>query len=224
MERRLYRAERNRAVAGVASGIADYFNTSTALIRFAFIVLTFAGGLGIAAYLLAWVIMPRNNDLVIRFDDLPVRPRISFFNGLARLALAIVSFVIVVSFVDETSTGMGEEFGALAFVIGLGIGLYFVPKSIGSRFGLNQEEGLYRSPFNRKIFGVFGGLAARLGVDATLLRIAAVVCVVLGAGLLIPVYLLYALLVPYAPNDAGEDATDINGGVAGDRAERIVIA
>jgi phage shock protein PspC (stress-responsive transcriptional regulator) len=54
----LYRPAHGRIVAGVAAGVAEYLGVDTALVRIAFVVLTFMGGLAIPAYLAAWVLMP----------------------------------------------------------------------------------------------------------------------------------------------------------------------
>jgi len=50
-----------RIIAGVASGLADYWGVSVGLIRFAAIVLTVFGGLGVLLYLAGWLLIP-NDD------------------------------------------------------------------------------------------------------------------------------------------------------------------
>lgn len=45
-------------VAGVAGGIAEYFQVDPVLVRLAFVVLALAGGGGVLVYLIAWVIVP----------------------------------------------------------------------------------------------------------------------------------------------------------------------
>jgi len=55
---------------------------------------------------------------------------------------------------------------------------------------------LYRSSRDRKIFGVCGGLAEFLGVDATLLRILLIVVAVFSAGSVILVYIIAGFVIP----------------------------
>jgi phage shock protein C len=55
--RMLRRRLDNRVVAGVCSGLADYFGIDPILVRLAFVVITFAGGAGILAYIVLWVVM-----------------------------------------------------------------------------------------------------------------------------------------------------------------------
>ena len=62
MARRLTRNTRQAVLAGVAAGFADHFDLDPVLVRLAFIFLCFFGGTGIALYLVAWVLMPRDVD------------------------------------------------------------------------------------------------------------------------------------------------------------------
>jgi phage shock protein PspC (stress-responsive transcriptional regulator) len=46
-------------IGGVCSGIAEYFDTDPTLIRLALVLLFFAGGVGVLAYIVAWIIVPQ---------------------------------------------------------------------------------------------------------------------------------------------------------------------
>ena len=61
---------------------------------------------------------------------------------------------------------------------------------------MEKTKKLYRRPKDGKIFGVAAGLAEYFEIDVTLLRIVLIVMVVAGAGFVIPVYLVLALLLP----------------------------
>jgi phage shock protein PspC (stress-responsive transcriptional regulator) len=56
--RLLQRNTRDGKIGGVAAGLADYFAIDPTIVRLAFVLLVFAGGFGIAAYLVAWLVMP----------------------------------------------------------------------------------------------------------------------------------------------------------------------
>jgi phage shock protein PspC (stress-responsive transcriptional regulator) len=45
-------------LAGVAAGIADYFDVDVTLVRIAFVIVTFLGGAGIPAYLAGLLLIP----------------------------------------------------------------------------------------------------------------------------------------------------------------------
>ena len=49
-------------VAGVAAGFADYFGVDPVLVRILFVATTFLGGLGLAVYVLAWILMPTSEQ------------------------------------------------------------------------------------------------------------------------------------------------------------------
>ena len=56
--RRLQRRRDDRMVAGVAGGLARYFEIHPAVFRVGFVVLTLLGGAGILIYLAAWLVIP----------------------------------------------------------------------------------------------------------------------------------------------------------------------
>ena len=45
-------------LAGVASGLADYFDVDPMLVRIGFVVLTLVGGLAVPLYLAGWLLIP----------------------------------------------------------------------------------------------------------------------------------------------------------------------
>jgi phage shock protein PspC (stress-responsive transcriptional regulator) len=58
--KRLYRSNKDRVIAGVCGGIAEYYNKDPTLIRLLWAVITIFTGFfpGVFAYLIAWVIVP----------------------------------------------------------------------------------------------------------------------------------------------------------------------
>ena len=59
--RRLYRSSENRMLGGVCGGIAEYIGTDPTLIRILWIIgLLLSLGLAILAYLICWIIIPRD--------------------------------------------------------------------------------------------------------------------------------------------------------------------
>lgn len=59
MEKRLYKSNSDKKLDGVCAGIANYFNIDPTLIRLAWVIFTLAGGCGLIAYIIAAIIMPR---------------------------------------------------------------------------------------------------------------------------------------------------------------------
>ena len=59
--KRLYRSQKDKMVAGVCGGIAEYLNVDPVVVRLVWVVATLLSfGLGILAYIVAWIIIPKN--------------------------------------------------------------------------------------------------------------------------------------------------------------------
>ena len=59
MHKKLYRSARGRMLGGVAAGVADYFDVDPTIVRLVFVLSIFAGGAGIIAYIIMWIIVPQ---------------------------------------------------------------------------------------------------------------------------------------------------------------------
>jgi phage shock protein PspC (stress-responsive transcriptional regulator)/predicted membrane protein len=61
--RRLERSRRERMMAGVAGGIADYLDIDPVFVRVAFVLLAvLGGGAGLLLYVVAWIVMPEARE------------------------------------------------------------------------------------------------------------------------------------------------------------------
>lgn len=69
MEKKLFRNEHDKMIAGVASGLADYMQVEVTIVRLLFVLSTiFMAGGGLIAYIIMWIIVPVNNDPAARFS------------------------------------------------------------------------------------------------------------------------------------------------------------
>jgi phage shock protein PspC (stress-responsive transcriptional regulator) len=60
--RRLMRSSRERMWAGVAGGMAEYFDLDPSLVRLLWVAATVvSGGLAVPVYILAWILLPRDD-------------------------------------------------------------------------------------------------------------------------------------------------------------------
>lgn len=89
--RRLVRRTDDRVVAGVASGLADYLNIDPVIIRVLFVILAFAGGGGILAYVALWILTPES-DGPAPFRDIDDRG-VVFWVAIGLLVLGGVALV-----------------------------------------------------------------------------------------------------------------------------------
>lgn len=60
MEKKLARSTTDRMIAGVAGGLAEYFDIDATLVRALFVIVTLLGGSGVLLYIILWVIMPES--------------------------------------------------------------------------------------------------------------------------------------------------------------------
>ena len=57
--KRLYRSRKNRVIAGVCGGLAEYLDIDPALVRLIVLLLAFANGIGFVFYFVAWLVIPQ---------------------------------------------------------------------------------------------------------------------------------------------------------------------
>jgi len=65
--KQLHRSKQNLMIAGVAGGLAEYFAVDVALVRLVWVLAVLAGGAGVLAYIILWIVLPeedkvQNND------------------------------------------------------------------------------------------------------------------------------------------------------------------
>lgn len=58
--KKLQRSGKQKIIAGVCGGIAEYLNVDPVVIRLLWVIGSLIWGVGILGYLIAWFIMPKN--------------------------------------------------------------------------------------------------------------------------------------------------------------------
>lgn len=56
------RSSTNRKIAGICGGLGEYFNVDPVIVRLAWVIFTLAGGAGLLAYIIGWLIIPETHD------------------------------------------------------------------------------------------------------------------------------------------------------------------
>jgi phage shock protein PspC (stress-responsive transcriptional regulator) len=118
----LVRRKDHRLIAGVAGGLADHFGVAPIWFRLGFVLLCFAGGMGVAAYVLLWFVIPREDlprsagqQLADRFPDAPA------WIGIVLIAIGVLSLT------SRIGDALGLHLGSLAWalvLIGAGLALF----------------------------------------------------------------------------------------------------
>lgn len=80
MEKKLTRVPQEKMIAGVAAGIAKYFQLDVTWVRIAFALATFFGGSGLWIYIILWIVVPEDYQSPYTYTDYrteagnPVKP------------------------------------------------------------------------------------------------------------------------------------------------------
>ncbi len=63
MNNKLARSHTNVIIGGVCGGLAEYLDVDVTIVRIFFVIFAAATGLGLLAYLILWIVMPRQDAL-----------------------------------------------------------------------------------------------------------------------------------------------------------------
>lgn len=59
---RLYRSDKNKMIAGVCAGLADYFHIDPTIVRIIFVILALFHGSGVLIYIILWILVPAESS------------------------------------------------------------------------------------------------------------------------------------------------------------------
>ncbi len=63
MRKRIYRTTNEKVIAGVCGGLGEYFGIDPTWVRLLFVLSLFAHGLGLLAYLIGWIVIPKEAEV-----------------------------------------------------------------------------------------------------------------------------------------------------------------
>ncbi|HOV98238.1 MAG TPA: PspC domain-containing protein [Bacteroidota bacterium] len=218
--KRLYRSTKNKILAGICGGIAEYLDTDPTFVRIIWIVLTLLGGSGIILYIIAYLIMPENPEKTGEVQT-ETNSKANIFLGSLLIILGgllLLDTTDVISFHRLWATSW-EYILPLTFIL-IGFALLLgrkrrqtPPKETsaevleGDATAPPQEataeeeepERLMRSRKDKKILGVCGGIAEYFHIDSTIIRLLYILFTFATGGVGIIVYFLLALVMPKEP-------------------------
>jgi phage shock protein C len=218
--KRLYRSTKNKILAGICGGIAEYLDTDPTFVRIIWIVLTLLGGSGIILYIIAYLIMPENPEKTGEVQN-ETNSKANIFLGSLLIILGgllLLDTTDVISFHRLWATSW-EYILPLTFIL-IGFALLLgrkrrqtPPKETsaevleGDATAPPQEataeeeepERLMRSRKDKKILGVCGGIAEYFHIDSTIIRLLYILFTFATGGVGIIVYFLLALVMPKEP-------------------------
>ncbi len=71
MAKGLKRSKKDKMIAGVCGGLGEYFDIDPNIIRIIFVAFTLLGGSGVLVYIIMWLVVPREGEILIDGADLP---------------------------------------------------------------------------------------------------------------------------------------------------------
>ncbi len=215
--KRLYRSTKNKILAGICGGIAEYLDTDPTFVRIIWIVLTLLGGSGIILYIIAYLIMPENPEKTGEVQT-ETNSKANIFLGSLLIVLGgllLLDTTDVISFHRLWATSW-EYILPLTFIL-IGFALLLGRKRkrtqeqetstevlegdastvpLQETTAEEESERLMRSQKDKKILGVCGGIAEYFHVDSTIVRLLYILFTFATGGVGVIVYFLLALVMP----------------------------
>jgi phage shock protein PspC (stress-responsive transcriptional regulator) len=205
--RQLKRSGSNFMVAGVCSGIADYWKVDPAYLRLVAILSLLIGFYSVVVYFLLAVLMPAEvEQQEISVDKTRAERERNFIVLLSGLfiLLGVSSAFRKFGLLQVDSIGLFPR-SILTLLFCIVIGFYFILRKKGTILPETAPRSVFkRLRDDRAVLGVCGGLAKYLGTGPALVRIVFVFASLVTFGLFAIVYLLlsfFSQLEPESIND-----------------------
>jgi MYXO-CTERM domain-containing protein len=200
--RTLTRSRSDRILAGVCAGVAHYFGIDANVVRVLWILSLLLACVGVVPYVAAIFLLPEESEPA---GPGPSVARISGF-GLLGLGMLFLLRTFDARVLDPTVLAFWK-FEALGPVMLAVAGALLVwPRSRAFLGSAGRRP--KRSVRNRVLGGVAGGIAAELGLDANVVRLAFLFAGGLTFGLAVLLYLLLILVLPEESLVAAVGAAD----------------
>ena len=90
MQNKIYRSRTNSMIAGVCGGLGEYLGVDPTILRVTAVLLIFAKGIGLLAYLVGWVIIPRRPEMEAEVVTPQRSERSHLLPGLALIVAGLI--------------------------------------------------------------------------------------------------------------------------------------
>lgn len=221
--KRIYRSKTDRMIGGVCGGVAKYLNVDPVIIRIAWALAFFAGGTGVVAYIVGWIIIPEDPNE----EEAPKKKETKTDSSMIwGLALIMIGGLLLVNYMDWFSFfpywnwslwGFPDfDAGMILPILLIGVGIFYIfslskkdretseIQTERSKGGSFMEKRLTRSVNEKMIAGVCGGIAKYFNVDPSIVRI--VWAILTFANPILGV-LLYIIMMVVVPDETAVEST-----------------
>jgi phage shock protein C len=202
-------------VDGVCGGIAEYFDLDPTLVRVVWVLITLLSLTGILLYVAAMIIVPANPSYSGVWPVKSSKNNHKFWGIL--LVVVGIAFLL-----DNLGVSLWHHWWGLwdvmlpIVLILAGVAFLFGGRNyVSSATPLDDTGGsseasqpevtsgprrkLYRAVYERKLFGVCGGLGQYFNVDPTIVRVLFIVSALASFGLTVLLYAVMAIVLPKEP-------------------------
>jgi phage shock protein PspC (stress-responsive transcriptional regulator) len=93
MAKKLYRSRESTYIGGVCGGLGEYFDIDPLVVRIITVILALAKGIGIIAYIIAWIAIPRRPE---GEQAVGAPPKSSLAKYIPGLILVVVGLVFLI--------------------------------------------------------------------------------------------------------------------------------
>jgi phage shock protein PspC (stress-responsive transcriptional regulator) len=134
---KLYRSKSDRMIGGVCAGLGAHFNVDPTLVRVAFVIMTFAHGSGLLAYLVLWILVPERpwtaqfqQQHVTAQEAVPVEPEQMRRTKISAASIfgGILIAVGAAALIDELVPWIDVDLFWPLVLVAIGIGLILKPR------------------------------------------------------------------------------------------------
>lgn len=91
--KKLERSRESCVIGGVCGGLAEYFNIDPVIFRIAFVVLAFVKGIGVIAYIIALIAVPRRREGEIADTTPPKSELVKYLPGAALILFGLIFLI-----------------------------------------------------------------------------------------------------------------------------------
>jgi len=91
--KKLERSRESCVLGGVCGGLGEYFNIDPVIFRVAFVVLAFVKGIGLIAYIVAWIAIPRRREGEVADTTPPRSDLVKYLPGAALILLGLIFLI-----------------------------------------------------------------------------------------------------------------------------------
>jgi len=200
---KLYRSGKDQMIGGVCGGLAEYFSMDATLIRVIAIATILFGGIGLLAYLIAWIIIPLNpahKNLDPKEKKCSTDPQL--FWGVVLVVLGIFFLLnrfdfFYFRFYNPWSYTWRYVWPLI--IVAFGIFLIVKKPFVGGKKTAAKavvKRKLMRSKKDRMLSGICGGMGEYFNLDSSLVRIGWVLLAIVSGGLAVLAYIVLIFIIP----------------------------